>query len=104
MCSLSYSRLENWIRVHHLLSHPSLLDEATKGATTGFNVLLFLHIESIPGSVYLCSFGVSALFSQTPSWLWQMDTMSLVLLEVSFCQKGVFPFPNFTVQLRHSHL
>ncbi|MEQ2263535.1 hypothetical protein XENORESO_009120 [Xenotaenia resolanae] len=29
-------------------------------------------IKSTPGSVLLCSFCVSALFSQTPSMLWQM--------------------------------
>ncbi|MEQ2228286.1 hypothetical protein ILYODFUR_007448 [Ilyodon furcidens] len=70
MCSLSYSRLENWLRVH-LLSCLSLLDEASKGATTN-KVLLFFPIESTPGSVLLCSFSVSALFSQTPSRSWQM--------------------------------
>ncbi|MED6237217.1 hypothetical protein ATANTOWER_020906 [Ataeniobius toweri] len=70
MCSLSYSRLENWLRVH-LLSPLSLLDEASKGAITIKN-LLFLPIESTPGSVLLCSFFISALFSQTPSRSWQM--------------------------------
>ncbi|MED6242839.1 hypothetical protein ATANTOWER_010497 [Ataeniobius toweri] len=66
MCSLSYFRLENWLRVH-LLSCLSLLDEATKGANTAFNLLLFFHIKSTPGSVLLCSFCVSALSCQTPS-------------------------------------
>ncbi|MEQ2312032.1 hypothetical protein AMECASPLE_026747 [Ameca splendens] len=67
MCSLSSSRFENWLRVH-LLSCLSLLDEATKGAIT-INVSLFFHTESTTG---LCSFFVSALFSQTPSRSWQM--------------------------------
>ncbi|MED6276032.1 hypothetical protein CHARACLAT_032828 [Characodon lateralis] len=66
----SYSSLENCLRVH-LLSCLSLLDEATKGAIT-INVFLCLPIESTLGSVLLCSFYVSALFSQTPSRLWQM--------------------------------
>ncbi|MEQ2289182.1 hypothetical protein AMECASPLE_030371 [Ameca splendens] len=72
MCSLSSSRLENWLRVH-LLSPLSLLDEASKGAITIKN-LLFLPIESTPGSVLLCSFFffISALFCQTHSWSWQM--------------------------------
>ncbi|MEQ2247449.1 hypothetical protein ILYODFUR_009455 [Ilyodon furcidens] len=68
MCSLSYSTLDNRV---YLFSCLSLLDEATKGATT-INVLLFFPIESTPGSVLLGSFRVSALFFQTPSWLWQM--------------------------------
>ncbi|MEQ2256425.1 hypothetical protein ILYODFUR_024085 [Ilyodon furcidens] len=69
MCSLSYYRLENWLRVH-LLCCLSLLDEASKGAIS--IVLLFLPIESTPGSVLLCSSSFSALFSQTPSQSWQM--------------------------------
>ncbi|MEQ2292887.1 hypothetical protein AMECASPLE_027426 [Ameca splendens] len=70
MCSLSYSRLENWLRVH-LLCCLYLLVEASKGVIT-INVSLFFPIESTPGSVLLCSFCVSALFSQTPSRSWQM--------------------------------
>ncbi|MEQ2289938.1 hypothetical protein AMECASPLE_038372 [Ameca splendens] len=66
----SYSSLENCLRVH-LLSCLSLLDEATKGAIT-INVSLCLPIESTLGSVLLCSFYVSPLFSQTPSRSWQM--------------------------------
>ncbi|MEQ2228101.1 hypothetical protein ILYODFUR_005346 [Ilyodon furcidens] len=70
MCPLSYSRLENWLRVNRLRCF-SLQDEPTKGATT-INVLLFFSIESTPGSVLLCSFCASALFSQTSSRSWQM--------------------------------
>ncbi|MEQ2301484.1 hypothetical protein AMECASPLE_036522 [Ameca splendens] len=70
MCSLSSSRPDNWIRVH-LLSCLSLPNEATKGAIT-INISLFFPIESTPGSALLCSFCVSALFSQTSSRSWQM--------------------------------
>ncbi|MEQ2223094.1 hypothetical protein ILYODFUR_033255 [Ilyodon furcidens] len=70
MCSLSYSRLENCLRVH-LLSCLSLIDDATKEATTS-HVLLLFPIESTRGSELLCSLCVSALFSQTPSRSWQM--------------------------------
>ncbi|MEQ2175257.1 hypothetical protein GOODEAATRI_016314 [Goodea atripinnis] len=66
MCSFSYSRLEDWLRVY-LLSCLSFLDEATKGAIT-INVLLFFPIQSTPGSVLLSSFWVSSLFSQTRSY------------------------------------
>ncbi|MED6288381.1 hypothetical protein CHARACLAT_025927 [Characodon lateralis] len=48
----------------YLLSCVSLLDEATKEATT-FIYLLFFNIESTPGSV-------SALSSQTLSRSWQL--------------------------------
>ncbi|MED6240593.1 hypothetical protein ATANTOWER_024050 [Ataeniobius toweri] len=70
MCSLSDSRLENCLRVH-LLSCLSLLDEASNRATT-INVSLSFPIKRTPRSVHLCSFSVSALFSQVPSRLWKM--------------------------------
>ncbi|MEQ2256515.1 hypothetical protein ILYODFUR_025026 [Ilyodon furcidens] len=47
------------------------MDQATKRATA-INVNLFVPNESTPGSVLLCYFCVSALFSQTTSWSWQM--------------------------------
>ncbi|MEQ2175459.1 hypothetical protein GOODEAATRI_018138 [Goodea atripinnis] len=71
MCSLVHSRLENWLR-DYLLNYLSLLDKATKGAIT-INVLLLFPTVDTPGSVLLCSFYVSALFSQTPSRSWQMS-------------------------------
>ncbi|MEQ2305627.1 hypothetical protein AMECASPLE_039680 [Ameca splendens] len=87
MCSLSYYRLEN-LRVD-LLSCLSL-DEASKGAIT-MNVSLFFPVESTTGSVLLCSF-LSLLSSLRPPvgrGRWPL-TLSLVLLEVSSCLKGVF--------------
>ncbi|MEQ2230487.1 hypothetical protein ILYODFUR_029791 [Ilyodon furcidens] len=69
ICSLSYSRLQKWFRFN-LLSCLSLLGETTKGAIT-INVSRSFPIESSTGSV-LCSFCVSALFSQTPGRSWQM--------------------------------
>ncbi|MED6252414.1 hypothetical protein ATANTOWER_011429 [Ataeniobius toweri] len=75
MCSLPYTRLEKILVYErfkvHLLSCLSLLDEASKEAIT-INVSLFFPIESTTGSVLLCSFFVSVLFSQIPSLSWQM--------------------------------
>ncbi|MED6261719.1 hypothetical protein ATANTOWER_008997 [Ataeniobius toweri] len=93
MCSLSYSRLENWLRVP-LLSCFSLLDEASKGALT-MNISLFFYKESATGSVLLCSFCVSALFSQTPSRSWQMAAHTEPGSGSAggfFLLKGRFPF------------
>ncbi|MEQ2279222.1 hypothetical protein AMECASPLE_007219 [Ameca splendens] len=80
MSSLSYSTLEIGLRVH-LLSCLTLLDEATKRATT-VNVSLFFPIENTP----LCSFCVSALSLKPPVGYgrWPL-TLSMVLLEVSSC-------------------
>ncbi|MED6259634.1 hypothetical protein ATANTOWER_026804 [Ataeniobius toweri] len=91
MCSLSYSGLENWLRVH-LLGWLYLLDEASKGAIIT-NVSPFFHMESTTGLVLLCYFFfVSALYSQTHNWSWQMAALT----ESSpaggfFLLKGSFP-------------
>ncbi|MEQ2235599.1 hypothetical protein ILYODFUR_003975 [Ilyodon furcidens] len=91
MCSLSYSRLENWLRVP-LLRCLSLLDEVSKGALT-MNISLFFYKESATGSVLLCSFCVSALFSQTPSWSSQMAAHTEPGSAGGFfLLKGRFPF------------
>ncbi|MEQ2291421.1 hypothetical protein AMECASPLE_013197 [Ameca splendens] len=94
MCSLSSYRLENWLRAH-LLNHVSLLDEATKRATTAFNILLFFNIESTPGSVLLdpVFFCVYALSPQTHSWLWQIVAHTEPGSAGGFfLLKGSFPF------------
>ncbi|MED6239136.1 hypothetical protein ATANTOWER_002277 [Ataeniobius toweri] len=110
MCSFSYSRLENWLRVH-LLSCLSLLDEATKGATT-INVLLFFPIESTPRSVLLYSFCVSALLSQTSSRSWQMaahtepgsgSTRGFFLLKGSFSLHSCYMHAQYEGLLQSQH-
>ncbi|MEQ2253331.1 hypothetical protein ILYODFUR_030997 [Ilyodon furcidens] len=63
MCSLSSSRLENWLRVD-LLRCLSLLDKASKGATTINVLILFMYFMNL----------FVSLFSQTPSRSCQMAT------------------------------
>ncbi|MEQ2221337.1 hypothetical protein ILYODFUR_014766 [Ilyodon furcidens] len=71
MCSLSYSRLEDWLRVH-LLSCLSFLDEATKEAT----FLSHSKYSWISASeFFLCLFSV----------LSNPLILNLVLLEGSCC-------------------